>query len=142
LRINPELANQRGAQEQAETARRRKCREFTRKKEQYERNISRGVNIPQLNADQMRRVKEGLSALFKWELNPILEDMMPRSDEHGEWVGFKRAYEECMHRTREHILLVIGQDSNRLYGERRLNPKLQAVTEQSTETMIGLQKVR
>jgi hypothetical protein len=55
------------------------------------------VNIPQLNADQMRRVKEGLSDLFKGELNPILKEMMPRSDEHEEWVGFEGAYEECMY---------------------------------------------
>jgi hypothetical protein len=113
LRINSELANHREAQEQTETTRRRCCQEFIRKKEQDERHISRGVNIPQLNADQMRRVKEGLSDLFEGELNPILEDMMLRSDEHGEWVGFEGAYEECMHRIREHILLAIGRDSNR-----------------------------
>jgi hypothetical protein len=67
---------------------------------------------------------------------------MTRSDEHGEWVGFEDVYEECMHRIREHILLPIGRDSNRLYGERRLNSNLQAATEQSAERMIGLQKVR
>jgi hypothetical protein len=71
------------------------------------------VNIPQLNAYQMHRVKEGLSDLFRGELNPILEEAMPRTDEHGEWAEFQGTYEECMHRIREHILLAIGRDSNR-----------------------------
>jgi hypothetical protein len=142
LRTNPQAAAERERQEHAETERRQKCTEFIRKKEQYERNISRGVNIPQLNAAQMRRVKEGLSDLFRGELNPILEQMMPRTDEQDEWTAFEGAYEECMHRIREHILLAIGRDPKRLYGERRQNPKLQAATEQSAETLIELQKVR
>jgi hypothetical protein len=68
--------------------------------------------------------------------------MMPRSEEHEEWIGFEGAYEECMHRIREHILLAIGRDSNRLYGERRVNPKVQAATEKSAETIIGIQRIR
>jgi hypothetical protein len=70
-RINPHIAAQREMQESAETERQQKCAEFIRKEEQYERNISRGVNSPQLNADQMRRVRERLKALFKGELNQL-----------------------------------------------------------------------
>jgi hypothetical protein len=90
----------------------------------------------------MRKVKEGRSDLFKSELNPLLEQMMLRTEGHEEWVGFEGAYEECMHRIREHILLVIGRDLNRLYGEKRLNPKVQAAAEQSTEVVASLQEVR
>jgi hypothetical protein len=60
----------------------------------------------------MWRVKVGLSDLFRGELNPIMEQMMPRTEEHEELIGFEGAYEECMHRIREHILLVIGRDAN------------------------------
>jgi hypothetical protein len=62
--------------------------------------------------------------MFRGEVNPILVEMMPRTDEHEEWVAFEGVYEEYMHRMREHILLAIGRGSNRLYGEQRPNPRL------------------
>jgi hypothetical protein len=72
----------------------------------------------------------------------MLEQMMPETDEHREWLGFEGAYEEAMHRIRDHILLTIGRDPKRLYGERRVNPALQAAAKMSRETIIDLQKIR
>jgi 3-dehydroquinate dehydratase len=142
LRINPALVVQREEAQRVELEEIAQREEFVRRKEHYERQISQGVNIPQLNADQMRRVKEGLSDLFKGELNPLLTRMMPRTDDHTEWIAFEGAYEECMHRIREHIILAIGRDLRRLYGERRLNVNLQVAAEQSAETVVNLQKIR
>jgi hypothetical protein len=87
-------------------------------------------------------VKGGLSDLFKGELNPMLEQMMPETDEPGEWLGFEGAYEEAMHRIHEHIFLAIGRDLRRLYGERRLNPALSTAVRTSRETIADLQKTR
>jgi 3-dehydroquinate dehydratase len=72
----------------------------------------------------------------------MMERMMPQSEEWEEWSGFEGAYEEAMHRIREHIIHAIRRDPRRLYGERRLNPDLQAAVEESAEAMIGIQKVR
>jgi hypothetical protein len=47
--------------------------EFTMKKEYCEKKISGGLNIPELNSDQMRGVKEALSDLFNDELSRLLE---------------------------------------------------------------------
>jgi hypothetical protein len=60
----------------------------------------------------MRRVKEGLSDLFRGQLNPLLEQTSPRTDQHREWIGFEGASRECLHRIREHIILAIGRDPN------------------------------
>jgi hypothetical protein len=140
--MNPETAAQREMQEHAEAERREKGAEFIRKKEQYDRTISRGVNISQLNAYHMCRVKAGLSDLFRGDLNPVLEEMMSRMDEHGEWAEIEGTYEQCRHRIREHIFLAIRRDSNRRHGEIRLNPNLQAVTEQSAEILIWIRQIR
>jgi hypothetical protein len=40
------------------------------------------------------------------------------------------------------ILRAIGRDLERLYGDKRINVRLQAAREQEAETMIGMQTVR
>jgi hypothetical protein len=67
-------------QERQEGTKEAKSVEFVRKKE------------------QMRRVKVGLSDLFKGEWNPMLDQMIPRTDERQEWIGFEGAYEVATHR--------------------------------------------
>jgi hypothetical protein len=47
-----------------------------------------------------------------------------------------------MHRRRQHIIQAIERNPQRLYGERRLNPKLQTAPEQAAETLIGVQTIR
>jgi hypothetical protein len=52
----------------------------------------------------MRRVKRGLNALSKTELNSMMEMIMPESERWDDWTAFEGAYEESMHRIREHII--------------------------------------
>jgi hypothetical protein len=64
--------------------------------------------------------------------------MMPEADLCGGWKAFESAYEESMHHLREHIIMAIGRDLRRLYGDKRINPKQQVVPEQGSEIMISL----
>jgi hypothetical protein len=72
----------------------------------------------------------------------MMERMMPETAEWEEWIAFEGAYEEAMHRIREHIIHAIRRDPKRIYGERRLNSDVQKAVEQSAEVMIGIQKIR
>jgi hypothetical protein len=117
LRIHPALVVQRSEAQRAKCEAIAEREEFMKKEEHDEGHISQDVNIPQLNGDQRRQVKEGLSDLFKGELNPLLTRMMPRTDDHSEWIALEGGYEESRDRIREHIILAIGRDLRRLYGE-------------------------
>jgi hypothetical protein len=88
-----------------------------RKKEHYENQTMAGVNVPQLNSEQIRKVKQGLSSLFADEINPMLAKFKPEPGVWETWQAFESADEEALHRIREHILRAIGRDPGRLYGQ-------------------------
>jgi hypothetical protein len=113
--------------------------EFIRKKSQHEKNVSRGVNIPQLNAQQRKNMKNGLSNLFKNELNPMIMRTMPDKGDWDGWLAFEGAYEESVHGLRECITQAIQRNPQQLYGEKRLNPMIQAARDQAAELLANTQ---
>jgi hypothetical protein len=68
--------------------------------------------------------------------------MIPEKDDWDGRLAFEGVYEELMHRLREHIIRAIDRKPQRLYGEKRLNPKLQTATEEVTETLFEIQSIR
>jgi hypothetical protein len=56
-------------------------REFRRKCEEHSDKMSLGVNMPQMTQVEMREVKIGLMDLFKTEINPIMREFKPRTDD-------------------------------------------------------------
>jgi hypothetical protein len=71
LRINPAEARERRRQAENNHHEELTRAQFIRKKREYEKKLSQGVNISQLNTEQMRLVKTGVSNLFKHEINPM-----------------------------------------------------------------------
>jgi hypothetical protein len=114
LRVSPAALQEREEARRREEEKRREQDAFRRKGQHFKTNVSRGVNIPQLNGDQMRRVKRGLNALFETELNTMMEKTLTESGEREEWTAFEGAYEEAMHRIREHIIHAIGRDARKI----------------------------
>jgi hypothetical protein len=96
----------------------------------------------------MRRVKIDPSDLFKFRLNPMKENMTrgtaerKKWDESEEWSAFEVTYEKSIEQIGKNVNQAIGRDSNPLYGSRRLNLKFQVAADDSSETMVELQKVR
>jgi hypothetical protein len=109
-----------------------------RKKEHSANQTMTGVHVLQLNSEQMRKVKQGLGDLFADEINPMLAKVKPEPEVWETWQAFEGAYEEFLHRIREHIVRAIGRDLDRLYGQKCIHPSLQAAREKEAEIMIGL----
>jgi hypothetical protein len=80
--------------------------------------------------------------LFRNEVKPLLAKFQPEQDDWEGWRAFEGAYQESLHRIRQHILPAIKRDRRRFYDERRVNPDLQAAREQQTESAVQVQAVR
>jgi hypothetical protein len=142
LRRDPAQVAQRVEEERIGRGVAQSREEMIRRSSKLQAWAEKGVDIPKLTAEQIRGVKEGLGDLFKNEVNPLLAKFRPEQDDWEAWRAFEGAYEESLHRIRQHILRAIKRDPRRLYGERRVNPDLQAAREQQTKSAVQVQAVR
>jgi hypothetical protein len=117
-------------------------REYIKKREECLGMVHRGVNIPQLNKGMIRAIKPGLMELFKFELNPALEEMMPEKDDWDGWLAFEGAYEEAQDKMRRHIYTALTRNPARIYGRRPVDPKIQAMREERSEAIRQIQTTR
>jgi hypothetical protein len=104
--------------------------------------MERGVSIPRLNKEQMRKIKTGLEDLFKHEINSLMIEFQPDPGDWDGWCAFEGAYEESMHTIRIPILQALNRDTRKLYGVQQVNARLQAAREQRTEQIINHQLIR
>jgi hypothetical protein len=140
LRNIPELHNQELEQENED--RREERMRMIRQREFLRLKTDQGVNIPQLDTAQMRRVTQGLSTLFANEINKLLEKFQPHPEIEGSWEAFEGAYAHALHLIREHIMEKIQRDKERIYGERKINVNLQAARAREAETKFGVHVAR
>jgi hypothetical protein len=74
LRIEAGRIVQRDEEEQAAVDREGRRTQFIGKRDESLRQMERGVNIPRLNKEQMRKIKTGLEDFFKYEINPLMSE--------------------------------------------------------------------
>jgi hypothetical protein len=68
---------QRDEEDQATVDREGRRTQFIRKRDEYLRQIERGVNIPRLNKDQLGKIKTGLEDLYKYDINRLMIELQP-----------------------------------------------------------------
>jgi hypothetical protein len=141
LRIDAGRIVQRDEEEQAGVDREGRRTQLIRKRDEYLRQMERGINIPRLNKEQMWKIKTGLEDLFKHEINPLVTEFQPDPRDWDGWCAFEGAYEESMHKIRIYILQALNRDTRKLYGVQQVNARLQATREQRMEQVINHQVI-
>jgi hypothetical protein len=104
--------------------------------------MERGVNIPRLNKEQVRKIKTGLKDLFKHEVHPLMTELQLDPGDWDGWCAFDGAHEESMHKTRIHIFQALNRDTRGPDGVQQVNVRLQAAREPRTKQVITYQLTR
>jgi hypothetical protein len=120
----------------------KRIREFKQKLQEHRENTAKGVNIPQINKAEMKKIRERLIDLFKNDLNPLLKEFQPEPDNFDEWQAFEGAYEECLHLIRRHIMKALDRDEKRLYGTRKMNAKVLAALARRQDETYKVQEIQ
>jgi hypothetical protein len=121
LRMEAGRIVQRDEEEQAAVDREGRRPQLIRKRDEYQRQMEQGVNIPRLNNEQMRKIKTGWEELFKYEIDPLMTEFQPDPGDWDGWWAFEGAYEESMHKIRIYILQALNRDTRKLYGIQQVN---------------------
>jgi hypothetical protein len=116
-------------------------REFRRKPDEHYDNTARAANIPLMSQAEIRRVKKGLMDPFKVEINPMMEEFEPRSDDHEYWLIFEEGYEKALDLIRLHIMRALKRDEKQLYGQKRINAKIQEARAKKSEELFMTQNI-
>jgi hypothetical protein len=116
--------------------------EFIWKRDEHDRMTEGGVNIPRVDAQQMRKIKRDLTDLFRHVINPLKGEFRATHRDWDGWLAFEGASEESMNLIRKHIMQELNRDGGKLYGVKTLNPKLHEARESTTEMIQSLQQIR
>jgi hypothetical protein len=103
--------------------------------------MSLGINLSQMTQAEMRKVKIGLANLFKTEVNPIMREFKPRTDDWEDWQAFERASEEMLDFLRFHIVKTLKRDEKNIYSFRKVSPRMQKARAEQREELFAKQGI-
>ena len=124
------------------TSRERMMEYYIRRRRELLELEEKGVNLRCVNKDEAAKIKEGLQSLFKNELTPKLEMMIPEPGNERSWLAFEGAYLECLNIIRRHIAEAQEIPANKIYRRkdppRRINKaKQKQMAEQTINKLIS-----
>jgi hypothetical protein len=79
----------------------------------------------------MRKVKVGLAALLKAEINLIMREFKPIAydwedwEDWEDWQAFEAAYEKALHRLRLLVVKTLKRDEKKMDGFGKVSPRMQ-----------------
>jgi hypothetical protein len=117
-------------------------REFRQKHKEHSDTMSLGVNMPQMTQTEMRKVKVGLADVFKTEINPIMGEVIPRTDDREECQVFEGPYEEALHLLHLHIVNTLRRLETKMYCFKKVNPRIQKVRGERREELFAKQDIQ
>jgi hypothetical protein len=117
-------------------------RMYIEKRMRLMEQVDHGVNLPQMSQRMMKTVKVGLKELFKYTINPKLEEWSPIPGDCESWLAFEGVYEEAMDEIRKHVCSRLGRNKEALYGERVIDPKMQELREKRSTELYQNQETR
>jgi hypothetical protein len=113
--------------------------QYIHKREQFLTLTKAGVNIPPLYETDKKTLKSPLNDLLSQDINPMLEQMMPKPEDWDSWLAFEGVYEDALDKIRRVIIAKKGRNPRRIYGAKVLNPMLQQAREQISEALVHRQ---
>jgi hypothetical protein len=89
----------------------------------------------------MWKVKIGLVDFLKTEINLMMREFKPRTDEWEDRQAFEGAYEEVLPILRPHVVKTLKRDERKMHGFRKVNSRIQRARAEQRKELFAKQEI-
>jgi hypothetical protein len=94
------------------------------------------VNLPPLTTKNKKKLIFPLKDIFKSEINPLFEEMIPKFDDWDSCLAIEGIHEDVREKIRKLLVHIKGGDVRKLYRTWKINIPLNAAREKVTDELI------